>query len=717
MDFLIKYLKELNSANSEKFIVLAVILGLISGFLPTFNIITLIIIFIVFIFRIPIGLYTASLGLFKIIGYFLDYIFHKTGLLILQTDFLNSFWTSLYNLPLLRWSGFNNSIIMGSFVWGTILTTILYFILIRSITKYRNIIFPILESKSYLKWLLPKETKQGIFRLSGLIVISLFSTIIITFFTFFTDPILKTILEYSLSKTTNKTVTIQKLTTSFINPSIKIYNLEIDKFNIDNIYVKSSWKYLIWKKFNIEELLIKNIYTKDSITKLVSTNQTNTIKTTHQKFNIDINLPNPKKLLANNQLYTTKAINKLKQDYKKLNTIINSINLNIKKQQTNIIDIQNKITQLDNKSKNIKNVDDIKQILQIVKNIKQDINKLDNNINLEKNKLTNIKNKINQDLIEIKNSINKDYTKLSSQYDMLKNKQYLSFANTILKPEISYYITKLNNTYQIIKPYIPKNNDTDKNQYIRAKGIDIKFKDTINYPDFILKNLEINKVTFDDASFNIKITNITDNQKIINKPTKITIISTSKYYNLLKINGDYFFNKLNLNTLVNSLHVQNLYQKDLIIYNPIIDINSKITLDNKIINSISNINIKTSKIELRNNQTINNLLKNIKNLNLNIIVENNNLNIISNIDNKFKKILTKIINKKIDIKKKELKKLLNTKLNNSLKANNLKKSNLLENKLNNQKNYLNKFKKSLANYSKKYLTKNLLKSNSNFMKF
>ena len=59
-DFIFKFLKELNSAESSKSIVFAVILGLMAGLLPGFNFFTFLIFTVVLIFRIPVGLFIAS---------------------------------------------------------------------------------------------------------------------------------------------------------------------------------------------------------------------------------------------------------------------------------------------------------------------------------------------------------------------------------------------------------------------------------------------------------------------------------------------------------------------------------------------------------------------------------------------------------------------------------------------------------------------------------
>ena len=223
MGFFIKFLRELNSSSNDKFISLAVVFGLIYGFLPSVNLFSFIILIIVFIIRVPFGLFLVSSVLFKTIGYFLDTIFDKTGYFILTS--FTPFWEFFYNLPLMRWSGFNNTIVMGSLVWGIVIGAFLYIILDKFIRVYREKVFSFLKKYKLLEWLVPEIEKGKIFRISGIVflvtLLGGISLIIILFF----DPILKKAIEISLSKLFNKPVKIETINTSFLDAKIDINNL------------------------------------------------------------------------------------------------------------------------------------------------------------------------------------------------------------------------------------------------------------------------------------------------------------------------------------------------------------------------------------------------------------------------------------------------------------------------------------------------------------
>ena len=74
--------------------------------------------FLVLILRINISIFIVGAGIFSVISYLLDPVFHITGLGILTAEPLEKFWTVIYNLPLLRIERFNNSIVMGSLLFS-----------------------------------------------------------------------------------------------------------------------------------------------------------------------------------------------------------------------------------------------------------------------------------------------------------------------------------------------------------------------------------------------------------------------------------------------------------------------------------------------------------------------------------------------------------------------------------------------------------------------
>ncbi len=57
----------------------------------------------------------------SMIGPLLDPLTHRLGFFLLQYEPLLPVWVELYNLPLVPWTDFNNTVVLGSFVLGLVL--------------------------------------------------------------------------------------------------------------------------------------------------------------------------------------------------------------------------------------------------------------------------------------------------------------------------------------------------------------------------------------------------------------------------------------------------------------------------------------------------------------------------------------------------------------------------------------------------------------------
>jgi uncharacterized protein (TIGR03546 family) len=74
------------------------------------------------IFRVNLSSAFLGIALFAIIGFAIDPLLDKIGYVVLVNfDFLNSFYTWLYNLPIVPFTKFNNTVVMGSLITGIIL--------------------------------------------------------------------------------------------------------------------------------------------------------------------------------------------------------------------------------------------------------------------------------------------------------------------------------------------------------------------------------------------------------------------------------------------------------------------------------------------------------------------------------------------------------------------------------------------------------------------
>ncbi len=707
--FIFKFLRELNSATSNKMMVLAIVLGLIAGFLPFVNFFTILIFIIVLIFRIPIGLFIASFSFFEFVGYFLDPLFHKTGLFLLKASFLKPLWTFFYNLPFFRWSGFNNTIVMGSLVWGAVLGIVLYFILNKLIALYRSMVFEKLKTKKYLSWLVPSE-KKGIIRIVGIGFIGVVIVVVVLFFMFLLDPIVKYSLEFGLSKILHKKVAIENVETSIKNLSVDIKNMQIGDILFKKVYTKLDWGKIIWRKYKIDDLEFiantnKNIY---DLIKSREKKQKNSLG-----LNLNIKLPNPKDLLAKQNLKSIEAVEKLQKDYKKIKNDIKNLKTDTYKKEFNKLK-----TQLDSmKNVNINNPADLQNLITNINKIKKEANDLVKKIQKDKNILINDKKLISKDLKEVKIALNEDKKNLKSKYEMIKNKQYMKFAESFLKPQIAKYVQIADNLYQKIKPYI-QTNKKQKPQYIRHKGVYVKFKDRIIYPDFVLvKSLGELKTSI--AKWKLNADNISDNQILLNKEAVLKLNGISKFFDV-GANVSYL-KKIKFSAYGNNIKLKNL-NINFASLNALM--NAKINgelfgkrIKAKIAAYLENVKLRNLNEKMK--KMLGNSLENIRKFGIQIIIMGNikspEIKINSDLDKIFGKILESKINELINKQISKAQIMLNNKISNSLKGMNLNILDLKMNELNqlgNIKNLIDqnalniiksKEKNSIGNTIKKFL--------------
>ncbi|WP_374074712.1 TIGR03546 family protein [Bdellovibrio bacteriovorus] len=131
------FLKLLNSDTGTNQLAAGLSLGLILGFAPVLSIQTLAVFFIIFVFRVQIGAAFLAAFFFKFVAYLFDQPAHFLGKAVLEMDSLRPLFTTMYNMPLVPMTRFNNSIVMGSMIVSILLLPFAYFGFKVAIVKYR----------------------------------------------------------------------------------------------------------------------------------------------------------------------------------------------------------------------------------------------------------------------------------------------------------------------------------------------------------------------------------------------------------------------------------------------------------------------------------------------------------------------------------------------------------------------------------------------------
>jgi len=141
--FWLKYIqslfKTLNQDVSPNEIAAGVMLGAMMGLLPKFNLLSLFIWVCILMFRVNFGMATASIVIFAIVGSITDPLAERMGFYLLTgVPALQGLWVTLYNTPIIPFSSFNNTLVMGNLALGLIIAIPVFFGARRFVVDYRT---------------------------------------------------------------------------------------------------------------------------------------------------------------------------------------------------------------------------------------------------------------------------------------------------------------------------------------------------------------------------------------------------------------------------------------------------------------------------------------------------------------------------------------------------------------------------------------------------
>lgn len=132
------FIRLLNSDTGNISLAMGMTCGFILGMTPVLSLHSLVIFLILFLFRIQIGAAFLMAFFFKFTAFLLDPAFHFVGSKVLEMQSLQGLFTQLYNMPLIPYTRFNNSVVMGSAVITFSLAPLVFILGQYLITKYRE---------------------------------------------------------------------------------------------------------------------------------------------------------------------------------------------------------------------------------------------------------------------------------------------------------------------------------------------------------------------------------------------------------------------------------------------------------------------------------------------------------------------------------------------------------------------------------------------------
>jgi uncharacterized protein (TIGR03546 family) len=129
--------KTLHSEGTPGQVAAGIMLGAGIGLTPLLSAHNLVLFAAIVLLNVSFGGGMLGLALFTPLGFVLDPLFDRVGLALLSAPALRGLWTDWYNIPLVPFTNFNNSVTLGSFVVWLATMVPIFFLARWGIARYR----------------------------------------------------------------------------------------------------------------------------------------------------------------------------------------------------------------------------------------------------------------------------------------------------------------------------------------------------------------------------------------------------------------------------------------------------------------------------------------------------------------------------------------------------------------------------------------------------
>jgi uncharacterized protein (TIGR03546 family) len=130
-------IKTLHSEGTPGQVAAGIAIGSVLGLTPLFNIHNLIIFSLVVLLNVSFGGAMLGWALFVPVGFLLDPVFDAVGRELLLAPSFRPLWTSITNTPIVPYTNFNNTVVLGSFVGWLVLAVPIFFAARYGVARYR----------------------------------------------------------------------------------------------------------------------------------------------------------------------------------------------------------------------------------------------------------------------------------------------------------------------------------------------------------------------------------------------------------------------------------------------------------------------------------------------------------------------------------------------------------------------------------------------------
>jgi uncharacterized protein (TIGR03546 family) len=147
------FAQALSGESTSKQMAMGFAIGLAVGLIPKGNLLAIAMMMVLCASRVNLGIGLLTAFATSWLGVFVDPVTHRLGLWLLSHETLVPYWTQLYDMPVVPWTAFNNTVVLGSFVMGLLLVYPVYRLSEPGFAKYSPIVAERLSRFRFMRFL------------------------------------------------------------------------------------------------------------------------------------------------------------------------------------------------------------------------------------------------------------------------------------------------------------------------------------------------------------------------------------------------------------------------------------------------------------------------------------------------------------------------------------------------------------------------------------
>ncbi|MFQ3675299.1 MAG: TIGR03546 family protein [Endomicrobiia bacterium] len=148
-----KLIKLLQSNISPNELAGGVVIGMFIGLTPFFSLINVIALIFAIILNVNFASVMFAIPVFSLIGLVTDFFADKIGyLLLVKIESLTPFWTKLYNMPIVPFTKFYNTVVLGNLVISIFIAIPVFLITKKLVVLYRTTLYQKIQNSKIYKW-------------------------------------------------------------------------------------------------------------------------------------------------------------------------------------------------------------------------------------------------------------------------------------------------------------------------------------------------------------------------------------------------------------------------------------------------------------------------------------------------------------------------------------------------------------------------------------